>query len=87
VQSSRRQRLGAVKQRGGCGTREAVARGLAACGWQINTAFRERLQRAIRQRVAAVGRRVNTRCRGEEGRRAQRVVGQTYHNFVLPHTR
>jgi hypothetical protein len=85
VQSYRRQRLVAVKHRVVCGTREAVERGLAACGWKITTAFIERLNRDIRQRVAAVGRRVNTRCRGEEGLRAPRVVCQTYHTFVLPH--
>src|SRR5438477_11788540 len=39
----------------------------------------------IRQCVAAVGRRVNTLCRGEEGLLAQMVLFQTYHNFVLPH--
>jgi hypothetical protein len=35
--------------------------------------------------VAAVGRRANTLCRGEEGLRDQMVLFQTYHNFVLPH--
>ena len=40
----------------------------------------------IRQRVAAVGRRVNTLCRGEESLRDQLVLFQTYHNFVVPHT-
>ena len=39
----------------------------------------------IRQRVAAVGRRVNTLCRGEEGLLNQMVLFQTYHNFVLLH--
>jgi hypothetical protein len=35
--------------------------------------------------VAAVGRRVNTLCQGEDGVQQQLVVFQTYHNFVLPH--
>jgi hypothetical protein len=35
--------------------------------------------------VAAVGRRVNTLCRGEESLRDQMVLFQTYHNFVVPH--
>jgi hypothetical protein len=35
---------------------------LAATGWQITTAFIERANLAIRQRVAAVGRRVMTLC-------------------------
>ena len=39
---------------------------LAACGWQINTAFVERLNLSLRQPVAAIGRRVSTRCKGED---------------------
>ena len=42
------------------GTLEAVQQVLAACGWQINTAFVERINLTIRQHVAAVGRRVST---------------------------
>jgi hypothetical protein len=52
---------------------------------KMNTAFIERLNLDIRQRVAAVGRRVNTLCQGEDGLRQQLVVFQAYHNFVLPH--
>jgi len=55
------------------------------CGWTINTAFVERLNLDIRQRVAAVGRRVNTLCQGEKGLLDQLILFQTYHNFVLPH--
>jgi len=58
---------------------------LAACGRKINTAFIERLHLDIRQRVAAVGRRVNTLCQGEDGLQHQLVLFQTYHNFVLSH--
>ncbi len=58
---------------------------LAACGWKLNTAFVERLNLDIRQRVAAVGRRVNTLCKGAEGLQQQVVLFQSYHNFVLPH--
>ena len=58
---------------------------MAACGWTINTAFVERLNLDIRQRVAAIGRRVNTLCQGEAGLRDQLVLFQTYHNFVVPH--
>ena len=39
----------------------------------------------IRQHVAAIGRRVNTVCKGEEGLRQQVVLFQAYYNFVLPH--
>src|SRR5262249_14521866 len=44
-----------------------------------------RLNLDIRQRVAAIGRRVNTLCQGEAGVRDQLVLFQVYHNFVLPH--
>jgi hypothetical protein len=45
----------------------------------------ERLNLDIRQRVAAIGRRVNTICQGEQGLLDQLVLFQTYHNFVLSH--
>jgi IS1 family transposase len=85
VKSYRRRRLVAVKHRVMFGTTARVKQVLAACGWQINTAFVERLHLNIRQRVAAVGRRVNTLCRAENGLRRQLVMFQTYHNFCLPH--
>ena len=44
-----------------------------------------RLNLDIRQRVAAVGRRVNTLCQGEDGLQHQLAVFQSYHNFCLPH--
>jgi hypothetical protein len=43
------------------------------------------LNLTIRQHVAAIGRRVNTLCKGEEGVRQQVVLFQAYYNFVLPH--
>src|SRR6266568_950255 len=58
---------------------------LVPLGWQINTAFVERINLDIRQHVAAVGRRVSTLCKGEEGLRQQLALYQTYHNFCLPH--
>jgi hypothetical protein len=67
------------------GTRLAIAQLLAACGWTINTAFVERLNLDIRQRVAAIGRRVHTLCQGEAGLRDQLVLCQTYHDCVVPH--
>jgi hypothetical protein len=81
----RRRRLVRVQHRVVFGTLEAVQQVLAACGWTINTAFVERLNLDIRQRVAAVGRRVNTLCRGEESLRDQLELFQVYHNFVLSH--
>ena len=85
VKSYRRRRIVGVKYRVVFGARDAVMQVLSACGWKINTAFVERLNLDIRQRVAAVGRRVNTLCKGEEGLLDQLAVFQTYHNFVLPH--
>ena len=85
VMQYRRQRVVGVKHRVVFGTREAVKQVLAAYGWQINTSFVERLNLDIRQRVAAVGRRVNTLCQGEDSLHQQLVLFQTYHNFVLSH--
>ena len=44
-----------------------------------------RINLSIRQHVAAVGRRVSTLCKGEEGLRQQLALYQTYYNFCLPH--
>src|SRR5215510_5065907 len=67
VKSYRRRRIVEVKHRVVFGTKAAVAQVLATCGWQINTSFVERLNLSLRQRVAAIGRRVNTLCQGEAG--------------------
>jgi IS1 family transposase len=85
VKSYRRRRIVGVTHRVVFGTQLAIEEVLAACGWTISTAFIERLNLDIRQRVAAVGRRVNTLCRGEASLLDQMVLFQTYHNFVLPH--
>jgi IS1 family transposase len=85
VKTVRRRRLVDVKHRVVFGTLAAVEQVLSACGWQINTAFVERLNLDIRQRVAAVGRRVTTLCKGEDGLRQQLVLFQAYQNFCLPH--
>jgi hypothetical protein len=67
------------------GTQRAIEQVLAAGGWTINTSFVERLNLDLRQRVAAIGRRVNTLCQGEAGLRDQLSLFQVYHNFVLPY--
>jgi IS1 family transposase len=85
VKAYRRRRLVGVTHRVVFGTRLATEQVLAACGWTINTAFIERLNLDIRQRVAAIGRRVNTLCQGEASLLDQLVLFQVYHNFVLPH--
>ncbi len=80
-----RRRLVEVTHRVIFGTKAVVEQVLAACGWQINTAFVERINLSIRQHVAAVGRRVATLCKGEEGLRQQLALYHVYDNFVLPH--
>ena len=85
VKSYRRRRIVGVTHRVVFGTRLAIEQVLASCGWTINTAFVERLNLDIRQRVAAIGRRVNTLCQGEAGLRDQLALFQVYHNFVVPH--
>jgi IS1 family transposase len=85
VKQYRRKRVVGVKHRVLFGTFEAIEQVLAPWGCKINTAFVERLNLDIRQRVAAVGRRVNTLCQGEDGMQHQLALFHVYHNFVLPH--
>src|SRR5262249_52947041 len=85
IKAYRRRRLVDVTPRVGFGTGQASAQVLARWGWRSNTAFVERLNLDIRQRVAASGRRVHTLCQGAAGVRDQVVLFQVYHNFVLPH--
>src|SRR6266446_4632604 len=67
------------------GTLEAVNDVLAPLGWHITTAFVERLHLTIRQHGAAVGRRVSTLWKGEDGLRQQLAVFHCYDNCCLPH--
>jgi IS1 family transposase len=83
VKQYRRKRVVGVQHRIVFGTREAIEHVLAAWGWQINTAFIERLNLDIRQRVAAVGRRVKTLCQSADGMQYQLAVCHVYYNFVL----
>jgi IS1 family transposase len=85
IKTVRRRRLVRVRHRVVWGTLEAVQQVLAASGWQINTAFVERLNLTIRQHVAAIGRRVSTLCKGEDGLRQQLALYHCYYNFCLPH--
>jgi len=85
VKTVRRCRLVRVSHRVVFGTLEAVKQVLVAYGWQIQTAFIERVNLSIRQHVAAVGRRVATLCKGEDGLRQQLVLYHVYYNFCLPH--
>jgi hypothetical protein len=86
VKTVRRRRLVAVTHRVVFGTLDAVNQVLASLGWQSNTAFVERLNLTMRQHVAAVGRRVSTLCKDEDGLRQQLALYHTYYNFCLLHT-
>jgi IS1 family transposase len=85
IKTIRRRRLVQVRHRVVFGTLEAVQQVLAACGWQINTAFIERVNLSMRQHVAAIGRRVTTLCKHEDGLRQQLALYHVYYNFCLPH--
>jgi hypothetical protein len=85
VKKMRRRRIVEVKRHVVIGTQAAVDQVLRACGWVINTAFVERLNLSLRQRVAAIRRRSATSCKGEEGLSYPLILFQVYHNFVLPH--
>src|SRR5713101_7426422 len=85
IKTVRRRRLVHVSHRVVFGTLEAVQQVLAACGWQINTAFIERLNLSMRQHVAAIGRRVTTLCKHEDGVGQQLALYHVYYNFCLPH--
>ena len=85
VKTMRRRRLVEVKHRVVFGTKAAGEQVLAACGWQINTAFVERRNLSLRQRVAAIGRRSATPCKRQEGLGQPLALCQVYHTFVLPH--
>lgn len=85
IKRMRRRRLVEVKRHVLLGTQAAVDRVLAACGWQINTSFVERLNLSLRQRVAAIRRRSATSCKSETGLSQPLILFQVYHNFVLPH--
>ena len=47
----------------------------------MNTAFVERLNLSLRQRVAAIGRRSARPCKSENGLRHQLVLFQVYHRL------
>jgi hypothetical protein len=85
IKTTRRRRLVAVRSRVVFGTLAGIKRVLAAHGWQINTAFVERVNLTLRQHVAAVGRRVTTLCKGAVGFCQQLARSHVYYNFCLPH--
>jgi hypothetical protein len=85
VKTGRRRRLVPVCHRVVFGTFEALQQVLATHGWQINTAFIERANLAMRQHVAAVGRRVSPLGKHEAGLLQQLAFYHVYHHFCLPH--
>ena len=85
VKTVRRRRLVHVCHRVVFGTFEAIQQVLATQGWQINTAFIEWANLAMRQHVAAVGRRVSTLCKHEAGLLQQLALYHVYH--ILPASR
>jgi hypothetical protein len=85
VKQHRRCRLVSIRHRVVFGTLAGIKQVLAAQGWHINTAFIERANGAMRQHVAAIGRRIITLCKGEAGLRQQLALYHTYYNFCLPH--
>jgi IS1 family transposase len=85
MKTTRRRRLMHVTRRVVFGTQEAVNQGLSVCGWQMNTSLIERINLSMRQHVAAVGRRISTIGKGEDGLRQQLALSHVYDNFVLPH--
>ncbi len=80
-----RRRLVRVRHRVVFGALAAIEQGLAAHDWHINTACIARVNRTIRQHVAAGGRRVMTRCKGEDGLRQQRALYHRDDTLCLPH--
>ena len=84
-QTVRQWRLVRVSHRVVFGAFEAVQQVCAAGGWQINTAFVERLNLSMCQHVAAIGGRVSTLGQGEEGWRQQQALYHTYDHICFPH--
>jgi transposase-like protein/IS1 family transposase len=85
IKRYRRRRIVEVTHRVIFGPAATIESILAKRGWQINSAFVERLNLDFRQHVAAIGRRVNTVCKHEAGLRQQLTLFHVCHNFVLPH--
>jgi IS1 family transposase/transposase-like protein len=85
IKTYRRRRLIRMRSQVVFGSLTRIKQVLAMQGWQINTAFIERVNLSLRQHVAAVGRRVTTLCKGEVGLRQQLALYQVYYNFCLPH--
>ena len=85
VKKCRRRRVVSLIQRVVFGCRDKIDQLLADHGWQINTAFVERLNLTLRQHVAAIGRRVITLAKSDSSLQRQLLLFQGYYNLCLPH--
>lgn len=80
IKKCRRRRWVKLIQRVVFGSRDEIDRVLARHGWQINTAFIERLNLTLRQHIAAIGRRVITLAKSDVGLHRQLHLFQAYYN-------
>ena len=85
VKTYRRRRLGGVRHHVVFGPLAGATQGLAAPGWHRNPAVIERVHLSLRPPVAAVGRRVMTRCTGEAGFHQPLALYHTDDHVGLPH--
>jgi hypothetical protein len=85
VTSYRRRRRVGVKERVVVGAMERGPQVLSVWGRKSHPADVARVNLESRQRVAAVGRRVNPLWQGEDGGRQQLVVSHASDNCCLPH--
>ena len=86
IKHRRRRRIVCIKQRLVFGDRQQLQKVLDTLGWQINTAFVERLNLTIRQHIPALGRRVIHRAHSATSLSHQVDLFLIYYNFCLPHT-
>lgn len=84
VKKRRGRRIVSVSKRAVFGALTRIKETLTPYGWQINTAFVERLNLTIRQLVPGLGRRVNTLLHSPERLAQQVCLAQTYYNFCWP---
>jgi hypothetical protein len=86
VKRYRRWRIVGVKHGIIFGPAATIKSILAKRGWKINTAFAERLNLDFRQHVAAIGRRVNMRCKQVLSSCCPSFAPYDILTSVLPHT-
>lgn len=85
VKKCRRRRLVQLLQRVIFGSSERITHTLERLGWQINTAFVERLNLTRRQHIAALARRTNHLAKSQLGLERSLALFQAYYNFCRPH--